>query len=84
MRPLLHGAMAMGNVVVGLFFLRFFRDRRDVLFLLFGIAFWLFAANNTFLALTDAAAESTVSAYVIRLVGFGLIIAAIVQKNRAR
>jgi Family of unknown function (DUF5985) len=84
MRPLLHGAMAMGNLVVGLFFLRFHRDRRDVLFLLFGIAFWLFAANNVVVAFVDAAAEATVGAYVIRLVGFALIIAAIVQKNRAR
>lgn len=76
--------MAMGNVVIGLFFLRFFRDRRDVLFLLFGIAFWLFAANNTLLAVTSAVAESTVSAYVLRLLGFALILAAIVQKNRTR
>lgn len=82
MRPLLHGALAMGNVIVGLFFLRFFRDRRDALFLLFGTAFWLFAANNTFLALTNVAAESTVIAYVVRLIGFALILAAIVQKNR--
>ena len=83
MRPVVHGAMMMGNLVVCLFFLRFFRDRRDVLFLLFGIAFALFAMNNGFLALTDAAAESTVGAYVLRLMGFGLIIGAIVQKNRA-
>lgn len=82
MRPLLHGAMAMGNLTIGLFFLRFYRDRKDLLFGLFGVAFWLFAANNVALAFVDAAAEATVGAYVIRLVGFGLIIAAIVQKNR--
>lgn len=84
MRPLLHGAMAMGNVVVGLFFLRFYRDRRDVLFLLFGAAFSLFALNNVVLARGDAAAEASIGAYVIRLLGFGLIIAAIVAKNRDR
>lgn len=84
MRQLLHGAMGMGNIVIGLFFLRFYRDRKDLLFLLFGVAFWLFAANNLGLAFGDAEAEATVGAYVVRLFGFGLIIAAIVQKNRDR
>ena len=84
MRPLLHGAMGMGTLTIGLFFLRFFRERRDTLFLLFGVAFWLFALNHVVLAFVDAAAESTVGAYIIRLVGFALIMAAIVLKNRER
>ena len=84
MRQVLQGALAMGNVVIGLFFLRFYRDRKDLLFLLFGVAFWLFAGNNFALALSAAQAEATVGAYVVRLIGFGLIIAAIVQKNRGR
>lgn len=83
MRPLLHGAMSMGNAVIGLFFLRFYRDRKDVLFLLFAAAFWLLSLNNVVLAFVDAAAEATVGAYVMRLAAFGLIITAIVQKNRA-
>ena len=84
MKPLLHGAMSMGNVVIGLFFLRFYRERRDLLFLLFGIAFALFALNNFVVGVANDVAEASVGAYVIRLVGFALIIAAIVQKNRAR
>lgn len=84
MRPLLHGAMAMGTLVIGLFFLRFFRERKDTLFLLFGIAFWLLAVNHIALAFVAPAAEATVGAYVIRLLAFGLIITAIVQKNRKR
>lgn len=84
MRPLVHGMMTAGNLVIGLFFLRFYRDRRDVLFLLFGVAFWMLAANNAVLAVVAATAEATVGAYVLRLVAFALIILAIVQKNRAR
>ena len=84
MRGLLHGAMAMGTLVIGLFFLRFYRDRRDPLLLLFGIAFWLLAVNHVALAFVTAAAEATVGVYVIRLLAFGLIIAAIVMKNRGR
>ncbi len=82
MRSLVHGMMTTGNLVIGLFFLRFYRDRRDVLFSLFGVAFWMLAANNLVLALLDT--EAAVGAYVLRLVAFALIILAIVQKNRAR
>lgn len=84
MRPLLHGAVAMGFFVIGLFFLRFFRDRRDTLFAFFAAAFGLMAANNIALALSDAAAETRVHLYIIRLVAFLLIIAGIVVKNRGR
>ena len=84
MRPLLQGALAMGLFVVGLFFARFYRERRDMLFALFAGAFWLMAANNAALGLTDAAAETRVGLYVVRLVAFLLIIGAIVVKNRER
>jgi hypothetical protein len=85
MRPVLHGAIAMGSFVVGLFFLHFYRLRRDTLFALFGAAFWLMAVNNAALGLTDPTAETrTVVLYLLRLLAFVLIIAAIVQKNRAR
>lgn len=83
MRQVLQGATAMGSLVIGLFFFRFYRSRRDVLFLLFGAAFWLMAATNVALGLTDVAAESRVYAYVLRLLAFVLIIGAIVQKNRS-
>ena len=84
MRSLLHGALAMGFFAIGLFFARFYRDRRDRLFAFFAGAFWLMAANNAALGLTDAAAETSVALYVIRLVAFLLIIVAIVVKNRER
>lgn len=74
----------MGSLVIGLFFFSFYRARRDVLFALFGAAFWLLAVNNMALGLTDVAAESRVYIYVVRLLAFLLIIAAIIQKNRTR
>lgn len=83
MRQLVQGATAMGSLVIGLFFFRFYRERRDVLFALFGAAFCLLAVNNVALGLTDVAAEERVYVYVLRLVGFLLILAAIVNKNRA-
>ncbi len=84
MRQLLHGAIAMGAAVAGLFFLRFFRDRRDPLFGYFGGAFLLLGATNFALGVTDAAAETRLGVYGLRLLAFLLIIVGIVQKNRAR
>jgi uncharacterized membrane protein HdeD (DUF308 family) len=83
MRQVLQGATAMGGLVIGVFFFRFYRQSRDTLFALFGAAFWLLAVNNIALGLTDASAESRVYIYMLRLVAFLLIIVAIVQKNRS-
>ena len=84
MRALINGAIAMGCFVIGLFFVRFYRERRDQLFALFGAAFWLMAVNHTVLGLSTGIAETQLYVYVLRLLAFLLIIAAIVQKNRAR
>lgn len=84
MRQLLHGAIAMGSFAVGLFFLRFYRDRRDALFAYFGVAFLLLAATNATLGLSDAQAETRVYVYLLRLLAFVLIIVGIIGKNRAR
>jgi len=78
------GAVAFAYFVVGLFFLRFWRRSRDRLFLAFAAAFWLFAANAALAALYDADTESRPEFYLLRLLGFGLIIAAIVGKNLPR
>ena len=44
--PFLHGAIAMGFAVAGLYFLRFWRDTGDRLFAFFAAAFWVFAAER--------------------------------------
>jgi hypothetical protein len=49
-RQMLAGALAMGYLVAMLFFFRFWRDTRDRLFLLFGIAFLIFAGQRAALA----------------------------------
>ena len=79
----LAGAVVMGSFVTGLFFVRFWRESRDRLFLMFAAAFWIMAANWTALALTDPADEARTLFYVFRLVAFSLIILAVIDKNRA-
>ena len=47
MTAFLLGAMAMGCAMTALFFLRFYRDTRDRLFLYFGLSFLIEAVNRT-------------------------------------
>jgi uncharacterized membrane protein YeiB len=76
------GAILMGYAVAGLFFLRFWRDTRDRLFLIFAIAFWILGLQRLALALTRDMMETQTELYLIRLFAFLLILGAIVDKNR--
>ena len=80
----LQGVSAAGAWAAGLFFLRFWRESRDLLFALFGAAFWLLALSWTLLAVISPTEESRPYVYGLRLVAFLLIIAATVEKNRPR
>lgn len=82
MRNLLLGAIAMGAGVAGLFFFRFWRGTRDRFFLLFALAFWAEAISRVYIALTGALMEETPTAYLIRVLAYGLILFAIFDKNR--
>lgn len=81
---LLTGAIAMGSLVAGLVFMRFWRQTRDVFFLCFGLSFWLEAGNRVALGLIDRTDESEPVFYLVRLVAYGLILYAIWHKNRPR
>jgi hypothetical protein len=83
MSELLSGAMAMAYLVSGLFFLRFWKDTADRLFLIFAVAFGLLAAQRTLLTVLSEQPDAHILLYVVRLLAFLLIIAAIVDKNRA-
>jgi hypothetical protein len=74
------GAVAMGYLVVGLFFLKFWRRTGDGLFLIFAVAFWLLMATTATFVLGGIARGSG-WVYLPRLAAFILIIAGIVGKN---
>lgn len=78
----MRGALAAGYAVAGLFFLRFWRDTRDRLFLIFAVAFWILGLQRLALALTRDMMETQTGLYLIRLFAFLLILGAIVDKNR--
>ena len=83
MTSLVAGAIAMGYLVAGLFFLKFWRDVRDRLFLLFAVAFGLLAVQRVALATVADTAEAALPLYGLRLFAFVIIAAAIVDKNRS-
>ena len=78
----LMGAVAMGHFVAGLFFLRFWRQTRDRLFVMFGIAFWLLGMIRLAMLFVDH--EEREFLFWLRLVAYVLILVAIIDKNRTK
>jgi drug/metabolite transporter superfamily protein YnfA len=79
----LSGATMVASAVIALFFLRYWRETRDRLFLMFAGGFFTFALSRLLLAFLDEKDEGRVLVYMLRLVAFALILAAIVEKNRS-
>lgn len=80
----LNGAVAMASLVAAVFFLRFWRQTKDRFFLLFAAGFALDAVTRFVLGLAHPSDEMEPLFYVSRLITFGLIIAAIIDKNSSR
>lgn len=80
----LSGAVTLGFAVGAVFFLRFWRRTRDRLFMAFAVAFILLALNQALAAWLGAADERLGYVYLLRVIGFVLILVAIVDKNIAR
>lgn len=82
MNQLLLGAIAIANLIIGLFFLRFWKKTRDRFFLFFAVAFSLEGFNRALLGLSYGSNENEPIFYLVRLLSFILILFAIVDKNR--
>lgn len=78
----LMGAVAMASAVAALYFLRYWRQTHDNFFLLFGIAFAVDSVARFALGFGQFSEETEPIIYLARLLTFGLIILAIIQKNR--
>ena len=82
MNELLAGGIATASFVAGLFFLRFWRTTRDRFFLYFALSFLIEGINRFVLYAVAGLNDQDPIYYVIRLVAYGLIVWAIVDKNR--
>jgi hypothetical protein len=81
MNDLIAGAVCMGSLLIALFFLRFWRDSRDRFFLYFSASFFIEGLHRLYSALHDAGGEDSPLHYLIRLLAYGLILWAILEKN---
>jgi len=84
MTDLYTGAICMGSLVIALFFLRFWRNSRDRFFLYFALSFLIEGLHRLYSALHDAGGEDSPLHYLIRLLAYGLILWAILEKNLPR
>ena len=82
MNEMLIGAIAAAAFVCGLYFLRFWRATRDRFFLLFALAFWIEGLHRVVIYRWAGGDEGDPLHYLVRLVAYGLIIFAILDKNR--
>ena len=82
LKPFLSGALCMASLTIALFFLNFWRRTGDRFFLAFSGAFLLLMVERIILFVIGASHEFAPYVYVVRLLAFILIIAAIVDKNR--
>jgi hypothetical protein len=81
MIEMLSGALLFSYVIAGAYFFRFWRRIGDRLFLHFAAAFWLFALNQMATSIPDVTDETAGYEYLLRILGFILILIAIVDKN---
>lgn len=77
------GIVITSSVVAGAFFLKFWRQTRDQLFLGFGAAFILEGLNRVAFLFVELPGAENPGIYVVRLASYLLILAAIARKNRA-
>jgi len=82
MNEMLIGAIAAASLAAGLFFFRFWRTTRDRFFLLFALSFWIEGVNRVVLYEAVGLNDEAPVYYLIRLIAYGLILAAIIAKNR--
>jgi hypothetical protein len=76
------GVIATASLASGVFFLKFWKNTHDSLFLAFALAFILEGLNRTaFLALPHPS-EGRPAIYWIRCFAFLVILAGIINKNR--
>ena len=78
----LSGAITMGFLVAGFFFLRFWKRTDDGLFLAFAAAFWLLGLGQALLTFTEFPVEERSWLFLLRLAAFSLILVSIWMKNR--
>lgn len=77
----MQGAIMMSMAASGVFFLKFWFQTKDRLFLWFAVSFFLMSLNRIALAAIETPENKTVF-YFVRLLSYLIIVVAIFEKNR--
>lgn len=78
----IYGLLVTATAVAAMMFLRLWQKTGDRLFFFFSAAFGVLAVERVLMTIIDPDNEFAPYVYVARLIAYGLIIAAIVDKNR--
>lgn len=84
MNEILAGAIAMASMLIALFFFRFWRDAGDRFFLYFALSFLIEGVHRLVSGIVLATHEDSPLHYLIRLLAYGLILWALLEKNWPR
>jgi len=76
------GVIVTTSLVASAFFLKFWKQTRDVLFLGFGAAFLIEGVNRACLLFVENPKSGSHLVYAIRLLSYLLILTSIAYKNR--
>ncbi len=76
------GVIATASLASAVFFLRFWRDSGDSLFLAFGLAFLIEGLNRATVMFLKHPKEGDPVIYIVRCAAFLIILAGIINKNR--
>lgn len=76
------GVIATCSLAAGLYFLRFWRESRDPLFLAFSLAFTIEGVNRAVRIFFAHPSEASPWVFVVRCCAFLIIVGGIVHKNR--
>jgi hypothetical protein len=80
----MNGGAMMCCLVASVFFAKFWKSSEDRFFGLFSIAFLILAVERTAIMISNGMQEADPSVYLLRCIGFSVIIFAVVDKNRKR
>lgn len=75
------GVIVTCSLIAAAFFWKFWRQTRDTLFLAFAVSFCIEGLNRLAFLFLDSPNEGSPAIYIVRLIAFLLLAAAIVRKN---
>ena len=81
LKVFLLGVLAMGDLIAGLFFVRYWKTTRDRLFIYFAVSFGLEVVCRFLLIYATYNSESEPLVYGLRLLSYAVILVGITDKN---